>query len=106
MAEVGQPQLRMQVSLGSLLHAAVVPSGYRVSVLESSRLPDWIAVLNSVGDLGEWSEQRALQAVRRPLPASRLTSTRRTRSWVGWPYVLTGAGWVWDGRSAARCCST
>ncbi len=63
MAEVGQPQLRMQVSLGSLLHAAVVPSGYRVSVLEGSRLPDWIAVLNSVGDLGEWSEQRALQAL-------------------------------------------
>ncbi len=62
MVEGGLPQLRMWIALDTILPRPGLAASYRVSVLEGGRLADWVAVLNSVGDLGEWTVERAQRA--------------------------------------------
>lgn len=62
MAEGGLPQLRMRISLETSLTVPGLADGYRISALEGGKLEDWIEVLNSTGDLGEWTIERARRA--------------------------------------------
>lgn len=61
--QAADPQLRMWLALYGELPVAAIPCGYRLTPLPPERIEDWAAVLNSTGDLGVWSSERAREAI-------------------------------------------
>ncbi|NLT42180.1 MAG: GNAT family N-acetyltransferase [Anaerolineae bacterium] len=59
----GLPQLRMQLSLTREVWAPPIAPGYELRLLAEEGMEDWIAVLNSTGDLGCWTVERAHRAI-------------------------------------------
>ncbi len=65
----GQPQLKMQFRSFAALAPVSLPPGYCLATLAQRSGADWIAVLNSTGQLGTWDAQRARERLtgRRPV---------------------------------------
>lgn len=63
MPQTGTPQLRMWLELKRELSLPPLARGYEMRVVSRDDLSDWVAVLNSTGDLGAWTTDRAVGAM-------------------------------------------
>ncbi|MCC6442727.1 MAG: GNAT family N-acetyltransferase [Armatimonadetes bacterium] len=62
------PQLKMRRRCLRNLPSLSLPEGYTARAMRSGEEMVWAALLNSVGDLGEWTKERVDENLRGPIP--------------------------------------